>query len=123
MVGLLFAGAVSVARYREAVALAYARIAALDRSRTNSKNAVTDRGVTDSSVSGEKMTKWDIDSEFFQRGLELDPRGCGAGYARIAVAARASSPRDAAECANWALASNPEAWRPWYDAFMASPHR
>jgi hypothetical protein len=67
---------------------------------------------------GVNMTAWGIDSEFFQRGLKLDPRGCGAGYARIAVAARATSPEDAAECARRALASNPEAWSPWYDAFV-----
>lgn len=44
------------------------------------------------------MSAWGIDSEFFQRGLKLDPTGSGAGYARIAVAARESRPDAAAEC-------------------------
>jgi hypothetical protein len=66
------------------------------------------------------MHAWGIESDFFQRGLALDSRGCGAGYARIAVAARVCNPQDAAECARRALDSNPEAWRPWYEAFMGT---
>jgi hypothetical protein len=65
------------------------------------------------------MTTWGIESEFFQRGLELDPDGCGAGWARIAVAARETSPEDAFECARRAVKTNPAAWRAWYDAFTA----
>jgi hypothetical protein len=66
------------------------------------------------------MNAWDVESELFQRGLKLDPTGHGAGWARIAVAARVTSPEDAEECARRALASNPQAWRPWYDAFTVA---
>jgi hypothetical protein len=69
---------------------------------------------------GVATSDWGIDSEFFQYGVKLDPTACGAGWARIAVAARASSPQDAAECARRALASNPVAWRRWYEAFAGS---
>ena len=64
------------------------------------------------------MVRWGVDSEFFQRGVKLDPTGCGAGWARIAVAARASDPREAQECAKQAMRANLEAWRPWYEAFV-----
>jgi hypothetical protein len=48
----------------------------------------------------------------------LDPTGGGAAWARIAIAARIPHPSDAIECARRAFASNPEAWRPWYEAFL-----
>lgn len=76
-----------------------------------------DKGVCGSGVT---MSDWGIDSESFQYGVKRDPTASGAGWARIAVAARASSPEDAAECARRALASNPIAWRPWYEAFAGS---
>lgn len=69
---------------------------------------------------GVTMSDWGLDSESFQYGVKRDPTAGGVGWARIAVAARASSPEDAAECARRALASNPVAWRPWYDAFASS---
>ena len=63
---------------------------------------------------------WNTESEPFHLGLRLDPDGCGAGWARIAIAARDTSPEDALECARRALQTNPEAWRAWYDAFIES---
>jgi hypothetical protein len=66
------------------------------------------------------MTAWDVDSEFFQLGVALDPTGFGAGWARIAVAARNTSPADAFECARRAVEANPAAWRPWFAAFMSA---
>jgi hypothetical protein len=66
------------------------------------------------------MASWNTDSEFFHLGLELDPDGCGAGWARIAIAARDWSPPDARECARRAFETNPAAWRAWYDAFTAA---
>jgi hypothetical protein len=60
---------------------------------------------------------WDLDSDSFHEGLRLDPDGCGAGWARIAIAARDSSPKDALECARRALETNEQAWRAWYLAF------
>jgi hypothetical protein len=65
------------------------------------------------------MTSWGIESEFFRLGLELDPKGWGAGWARIAVAARDVNPVDAFECARRAVETNPAAWRAWYAAFTA----
>jgi hypothetical protein len=65
------------------------------------------------------MTTWGIESDFFQLGLELDPIGRGASWARIAVAARETSPVDSFECARRAVEANPAAWRAWYDAFTA----
>jgi hypothetical protein len=59
--------------------------------------------------------------ELFEAGLKRDPSGCGAGWARIAVAERATNPSDAIECAARAVAANPEAWGPWYRAFIAAP--
>jgi hypothetical protein len=105
----LFAGSLSVARYREAVTVAEARIARLNR-----------QGSSPGDGFDARSEPWDIEGDFFQRGLALDSRGCGAGYARIAVAARVCNPEDAAECARRALASNPEAWRPWYEAFIGA---
>jgi hypothetical protein len=60
---------------------------------------------------------WDVDSESFHEGLRLDPDGCGAGWARIAIASRNVSPAEALECARLALETNPAAWQAWYAAF------
>jgi hypothetical protein len=62
---------------------------------------------------------WDIESEPFHVGLRLDPKGCGAGWARIAIATRTFDPPQAAAAASQALAANPQAWRAWYEAFTA----
>lgn len=62
---------------------------------------------------------WNIDSDSFHEGLRLDPDGCGAGWARIAIATRSASPGEALECARLALKANAEAWRAWFDAFTA----
>jgi hypothetical protein len=67
------------------------------------------------------MALWGTTEEFFEAGLELDPSGCGAGWARIAIAARVTDPVDALECASRAVALNPDAWGPWYRAFVAQP--
>jgi hypothetical protein len=66
------------------------------------------------------MNAWEIGGELFQLGIALDPRGFGAGWARIAVAARTTRPADAFECARRAVETNPAAWRPWFAAFMAA---
>ncbi len=60
---------------------------------------------------------WNIDSEPFHTGLRLDPDGCGAGWARIAIATRCTSPAESLECARRAFDVNPAAWRAWYAAF------
>ncbi len=65
------------------------------------------------------MILWGTESEAFRLGVSGDASGGGAAWARIAVAARITHPLDAMECARRALASNPEAWRPWYEAFVA----
>jgi hypothetical protein len=67
------------------------------------------------------MGLWGTTEELFEAGLELDPSGCGAGWARIAIAARVTDPVDALECAARAVALNPDAWGPWYRAFVAQP--
>jgi hypothetical protein len=72
------------------------------------------RGVLSAAI----MAPWNTDSEFFQMALKQDPKGRGAGWARIAIAARATSPWDAMECARRAFEANPEAWGSWYSAFL-----
>jgi hypothetical protein len=62
---------------------------------------------------------WDLYSESFHQGLRLDPDGCGAGWARIAIATRSTRPGEAYECARLALRTNPEAWRAWFEAFTS----
>jgi hypothetical protein len=62
---------------------------------------------------------WNQDSDVFHDGLRRDPDGCGAGWARMAVALRTMSPVEARECAGCAVTKNPEAWRAWFIAFVA----
>jgi hypothetical protein len=62
---------------------------------------------------------WNVDSEPFHEGLRRDPAGCGAGWARIAIATRQKDPREALDCAQLALKANPDAWRAWFEAFTA----
>jgi hypothetical protein len=65
------------------------------------------------------MKGWDVDSEAFHEGLRKDPVGCGAGWARIAIATRKKDPLEALDCAKLALQANPDAWRDWFVAFTA----
>jgi hypothetical protein len=67
------------------------------------------------------MGLWGMTEEFFEAGLALDPSGCGAGWARIAIAECATDPVDALECARRAVAANPDAWGPWFASFIAQP--
>jgi hypothetical protein len=67
------------------------------------------------------MGLWGMTEEFFQAGLAMDPSGCGAGWARIAIAEFNTDPTDALECATRAVASNPDAWAPWFASFIAQP--
>jgi hypothetical protein len=67
------------------------------------------------------MGLWGTTEEFFEAGLAMDPSGCGAGWARIAIAECATDPVDALECARRAVAANPDAWGPWFASFIAQP--
>jgi hypothetical protein len=70
------------------------------------------------------MWPWGTQSDSFRHGVERDPQGGGAAWARIAIAARLTHPLDAIECARRALATNPDAWKPWYEVFIAhAAHR
>jgi hypothetical protein len=62
---------------------------------------------------------WHVDSDAFQDGLKMDLSGCGAGWARIAVALRGTKPAEARECAGRAVTANPVAWQGWFDSFVA----